>query len=250
MGLIDVSKKYSDLVLTVGKQVVNSLFPNDFEYYFVAFELVDSKLRTIEYLSFPVLPDSIVENKNELTNIKKSAGGITSLTTPTFVPREITLRGTFGRQFKFMLGATEFSFAGLRFSTVTGVFKKEDLKKHGVIKNIPFSPQIKTGYGVAKLLEAIIDKATALDDSNKPMSLYFYNLTLGNNYLVEPRSIAFSQDKTTNNMFWNYDLSLTAIAPLSGIQETSKSSLLRNFTFDTVDKEVNKLRSSIRIDIF
>lgn len=247
MGLVDVSSKYSDLLLTVGKQVINALFPNDFEYYFVALELVDSKQRTIEYLLFPVLPDSITETKSELTNIKKSAGGITSITTPSFVPRDIMMKGTFGRQFKFMLGAVDFTFAGIRFSTVGGVFTKEDMYSKSVLKNIPFSPQIKTGYGVIKLLEAIIDKATALDDSNKPMNLYLYNLTLGNNYLVEPRLLTFSQDKSTNNTFWNYDLTLTAIAPLSAVQANSKASLVRNFAFDLVDKEVNKLRTSIKI---
>src|SRR6478735_5107708 len=99
MALIDVQARYSDLLFTVGKQVINSLFPNDFEYYLIAFELVDSKLRTVDYLTFPILPDSITESKLELTNIKKSAGGITSITTPTFVPRDISIRGNFGRNF-------------------------------------------------------------------------------------------------------------------------------------------------------
>ncbi len=249
MALLDtIRERHIDLLHTVGKQALNILFPNDFEYYMIAFELVDSKGRTIDYLTFPILPDSFQEVKNERTTIKESAGGITSIGTSRFIPRDITIRGNFGRSFKFLINDVDFSFTGLRFSTMKGIYKKEDMNNNSLsLPKLPFSAKIKTGYGVLKILESIIDKANSVDSNNEPMLLYFYNPMLGNSYLVEPRNLTFDMDKSSN-MIWNYNLSMTAIGPVNALNPNGFS-MIRGFSFDFVQKEVLKLRNSIKVNI-
>lgn len=234
----------SSLTATLGKNALNALFPKDFELYLIALELTDSKGNTIDYLSFPVMPDSIKEGKSELTTVKKTAGGITVTTTPSFVPRDIQIRGTFGKGFKVLTSKkTKESVLGYVYSTSAGIYDK--ITQNKGTKTIPkaFSTYIKTGYGVTKILEAIINKSTGLDADGKPMKLLFYNLILGNNYQVTVQSSDFTMDKSTN-MYWQYSLNLHAIAPMEDLTKTQKTAILGS---QMVTKSLSKLRSSFNI---
>ena len=63
----------------VGAQAVAAMYPNDFEWYMVALELTDSQDNTIDYIAFPITPDSITKTEPTRTNVKKSLSGITVL---------------------------------------------------------------------------------------------------------------------------------------------------------------------------
>jgi hypothetical protein len=229
----------------MGKSLLSTLYPKDFEYYLIAFELVDHLDQTVDYFTFPVMPSQISVGENFLSNIKLSAGGITALDTDLFLPRSISLSGNFGRNFKFLLNGTDFRFAGLRFSTQAGVYTKEDVGGKKIkVTNVPFSPQIKSGYGCIKILESILDKSRGTD-SGKPFHLYFYNPTLGHSFLVKPRSAVFRQEENLN-MIWQYDIQLEAIAPLEQIRHDNQASLVRNLGIDTVNKKVGELVQALK----
>ena len=71
MALNSIIERQRSLLTSIGRAGLNALFPNDFEFYMVALELVDSESRTIEYFSFPILPSNIREQSTPITNIKK-----------------------------------------------------------------------------------------------------------------------------------------------------------------------------------
>ncbi len=216
MGLQDAKIKLQNLTGAVGKRVVNALYPNDIEIYIFALELTNSREQTKEYFVFPINPSSFSEQLNSLTNIKKTAGGISAQNNDSFVPSNISLNGNFGRQFKILLGSELISFSAIRFSSVAGNFGAQ-LKNSINSKSAIFSTTIKTGYGCCKILETIIEKSKQLDEFGKPHSLYFYNLAFNHNYLVkvtEPLTFSMSME---SNMIWNYNLKLMSIAKVEDL---------------------------------
>lgn len=240
-------KKYTDLLNQIGKAAANALFPNDIEYYFVALELVDSRGNAVDYFSFPIMPSSIRYMENEIANIKKSAGGITALSSTTFVPIDISLSGNFGRSFKFLVGNSQFNANAFRFSTESGNYSPLDAV--ATVKNAVFDPKIKTGYGCIKVLNAIYTKSRMLDDNNQPHRLYLYNPALGMNHLVKAINLSLSQNGKEENMIWQYNISLKAIAPLSAIKPDLQKSLIKGLAFDFTQKRLTNVLSSIKKSI-
>lgn len=246
-GIQEAKNNFRSTINQVGKAATNALFPKDFEYYLISLELVNSDGDTVDFFSFPIMPESITETKQEIKNVKKTAGGITTLDTSTFVPRNITLNGTFGRQFKVTLGSQFYNdvvFAGINFSTKTGAFSKEDVTNPNItVPTNNFSTLIKTGYGCIKVLEAIVDKASALDNKNRPFFLYLYNQALGSNYLVEP--ISFNQTQSyDSNTLWYYNLNLKAVGRVEDIRTMDiEDSITRNLAADQVTKQVQSFAS-------
>ena len=169
MGVFETDARYKDLLRTVGKRVLNTIYPNDIEIYIVAFELTNSRGQTKEYFIFPINPSSITEQMPFLTNIKKTAGGISVLNNNTFVPTNIAISGNFGRQFKILLGQELVHFSAIKFSTAAGDFVSQ-LKGAANFKGAVFSTSIKTGYGCTKVLESILLKSSQLDEYQKPHS--------------------------------------------------------------------------------
>lgn len=242
--------QYQELLAGLGRAGAHALFPNDFEYYLCALELVDSRDRVVDYLVFPVTPEQMSYNEPQLTNIKKTAGGITVLKTSTFNPVDITLSGTFGRQLRVLIGQQKLSFTALKFSTVSGIFSKEAASSKGLSIKVPsFKPGIKTGYGATKVLQAMCDKSTALDSENKPYRLFLYNSALNANHLVEVQNLTLNQDKNSSNMLWQYNLTLKAIATMEQLKKSPKGSLIKALAFDQLQKKTNLLVSKIRENI-
>ena len=202
---IDPDKlRFKNLLATVGRGVAHTLFPNDFEAYFISFELVDSDGEVEAFITFPIQPDSINETSTRVTNVKKTAGGVVAVGTETFVPIDLTIKGSFGQGFKFTIGNT-FVQDGLL------AFAKKSVK--GDATGRPsFSSLIKTGYGMIKAIEDMLDAADVLDGKGKPKKLYFYNTILGNNYIVKPKNFIHNQDISAN-MIPQYTIQLTAVAP-------------------------------------
>ncbi len=229
MGLQDANIKFRNLTGTLGKRAVNAIFPNDVEIYIFALELTNSREQTKEYFVFPINPSSFQEQLNSLSNVKKTAGGISVQNNDSFVPSNISLNGNFGRQFKILLGSELISFSAIRYSTLAGDFGSQ-LKNSVNSKSGLFSTTIKTGYGCCKILEAIIEKSKQLDEFGKPHSLYFYNLAFNHNYLVkvtEPLVFSMSME---NNMVWNYGLKLISIARVEDLPNKKGKQLAVSLT--------------------
>jgi len=227
------SIKYFDLLKNVGRATANAMFPNDFEYYVVALELVGyinkngNNKSTSELFVFPIMPDRITEEKVNLVNIKKTIGGVTTLKNNTFIPKNISLNGTFGRTLKFLTNrGNVIDLDAVHFSE--------------------FNTKLKTGYGCLKILESICEKSRQLDDSNKPFKLFFYNPALGNSYLVEVENLTLPQTKE-QNMMWNYNLKLKAIAPIKSILSVKEiRGALANITNTSViDKTIKTFTKNI-----
>ena len=229
---LSAASKYENLLLSVGKRVINAQFPDDFEFYMVALELIDSKENTIEYFIFPINPSGITEVKIPLVNIKKTAGGVTVMSTQTFVPTDITLTGNFGRKFKFLLGRELINFSAIKQSA------------KNILGNV-FSDTIKTGYGCTKVLERIIMKSSQLDDFGKPHSLYLYNLGIGNNYLVKCTSLNLQQD-LGSNMIWNYNVQFKSLIKAENVERKSTKSLTKSLSFnEAIQGGINSLSNGI-----
>lgn len=235
------------LAKSIGTQALSSMYPNDFEWYMVAIELADSQEKTVDYLTFPIMPDSMSKTEYARTNLKKSLSGLTVLSNPSFTPQELTIKGNFGRQFKIL--ANPNGNLGDSNSIKNGKWKLADIikKEKGSLPGVAFANfdmNIKTGYGVLKMLQAIVSKSVGLDDYGKPYRLYFYNMALGESYLVfiPPSGIQFSQD-VTKNMIWNYSLTMTILAPLEFVSNRHGewSSLLES----AIQTGVNEVASAV-----
>jgi hypothetical protein len=240
----EAAQRYESLMKQIGKAALSAMFPNDFETYFCALELVDSKDNVIDYFSFPIMPSSMRYTYNEITNIKKTAGGITAVSSPTFVPVDINIEGNFGRRFKFLIGSSQFNANAFRFSTQGGNYSLTDTIS--TLKKAAFDPTIKTGYGCFKILKAICDKAKGLDQFNQPFKLYFYNPAIGENYLVKPMTFTGSQNGKESNMIWNYNISFKGVAPLDSLKPDLQKSLIKGMAFDKVQKRMTNLISNVK----
>ena len=220
-----IKDRLVSLTNTIGKSGVSSLFPNDIELYFFALELV-SNGKILEYFVFPVNPQSIKESNTPLMNVKRTAGGITTLSTQTFVPTDITFSGNFGRNFKFLVNSQLISFSSLSFGDLSNITANNISQQ--------FSPTIKSGYGCMKILERIVNKANQINkETGQPSQLYLYNLALGNNYLVKPVNVTFSQD-LNSNMIWNYTLSLKSLARIEDITNTNQNTLTAQLSANAI----------------
>lgn len=233
-GQIDFAavSQYETLFRTLGKSVLNALYPNDFEYYLTAFELVNSKDETIEYFVFPVNPSSMRDLQNFNTSVNVTAGGVVTHSRKGFNPTDVNLIGTFGRKFKFLVGDTFITFTGQNF-------------KIGELKLKDFSPNIKTGYGCIKVMERIVKQAQELDDYGNPHSLFLYNLGSGTNYLVKCMSFEKSMD-LNDNMLWKYNLGIKTLAIAETLQRRNKQSLVPALRFTSrVQKGVGSLVNNL-----
>lgn len=242
-------KKIIELAADIGKAGVNALYPNDFEYYAITLELTDSQGETIEYLTFPVSPESIGYDNQSLANIKKSMAGVSALDSETFFPPRIEMTGTFGRKFKILLNNElgDISIQKKDESTLAGQFKA--FKQNSMnVKEAVFDPKLKTGFGTLKILESILSKSHALDKYNQSYRLYLYNPALGHSWLVKHMSDSYSMDRTNSNMLWKYNLQFTAIAPLDRVKTSSQSrdTLLVSTGISALQGGLNSLTSNIR----
>jgi hypothetical protein len=223
-----------------GRSVAHYLFPNDIDYYFVAFELVNADDRPVDYFAFPVTPKSIISQEQQATTIERTFGGITTTKTTTFNPKNITLSGNFGRKFKTILGGRPLSFTGLSFNFQGGIQVKTDFK----FDPNELSFQVKTGYGCIKVLERIINRARTLDDQDRPYRLFFYNTSLNQAFLIEIEDFSFQQSYN-ENMIWNYNLRIRGIADLNEIGGFEKDTLANLLLISNLNKISNSLASNI-----
>ena len=248
MSVDVVNRQFLQLSSTVGRSVLSSIYPKDFEVYLMALELTDSKDRTIDYFAFPIMPESITKNEPKRVNVKMTSAGTTVLSSNSFVPEEITIKGNFGRNFQFYLSPVSPAVQGYAFSVNKGVYDLLGTKSNSLnFSTKSFSVGVKTGYGAHSILRAIVNKSNGVDGDGKPFKLYFYNLALGESYLVTIPSTGFTSSQNLDkNMIWDYNLTLNVLAPLSALNTISKqNSSKKLLAFSVMQKAVNSLGSMV-----
>jgi hypothetical protein len=198
-------------ILGTARSALHATFPDEFEFYSVALELVDSEDSTIQLLVFPILPEDLNETYPSPNNVKKTSAGVVSITNPTFIPKQIKMSGNFGRRFKFLVGSTNLLASGFGF----GSFSGEEANSN------EFSSSIKTGYGVTKVLDKMVRDFYHLDKFNQPKMMYFYNLAFNTQWVVEPENFSFSQNLQRTSM-WNYNANFKVLAPLRELSKKNK----------------------------
>lgn len=226
---------------TLGKAGLNTLYPKEFEYYMIALELMDANFKTIQYFIFPIMPSSITETIPQLTNTKKTTGGVSVISSSQFVPTNISLSGTFGRSFKVLIGQTYQDLIS-SFKTATGSVSSQSIK-NGTINF--FDNRVKTGYGCIKVLQDIVTGSRQIDALG-PRYLVLYNLALGNSYFIKPGDLTFTMTMDSN-MIWNYSLPVKSIAPLENYINLSKNlkSNQQLVIDDLIQKKANMLVNSL-----
>ena len=218
----------------IGQLGLHVKYPDEFEYYLCALELVNPATKeTLMYFVFPIMPSSEEFSKSFLANTRLTAGGSITVMSPIFEPFEFQLDGSFGRDFKWVAGETATNL-------VSGFASKKTFEE----KFTYFNDKVKTGYACHKMLEKIILESMVLDD-NGLRHLYFYNQAFNQRYIVQVVNMRFRQDVNTN-MIWNYSLTLRAIAPLANfITDEQNYSLSLNLAADSIIQTVGKRVSTI-----
>lgn len=254
MSLSSVLANYLGQIQFIGKAGLNAVFPNEFELYLVAFELVDNSSggpQTEEYFIFPVMPNSIRRPEIYLNTVRKTLGGVYSVSNPTFNPIDFSISGNFGRSFKILVGKNTASnltsFVSADYQKIKA-FVNQSPSGSGNSNDSPSKPEfdtsIKTGYACCKILQRIFDKAKTTVNG-VPKQLFFYNLSFGESYLVKGQVVEFFQNKDVSNMIWNYDIRMKAVLPLDNLlnsQATSNSTLSAN---QVLNKTINNLANKI-----
>lgn len=247
MSIEGVALKHASSLVSIGKIGLNIAYPKEFELYICALELVDEDFNTLQYFVFPTMPTNMDENQSFSSNVKKTLGGVVVINSPTFIPRDITLAGTFGRKFRVLLGDS--------YEELISSFKNQGGKLTGKsilggIKTV-FDKRVKTGYGCMKILEEIVNEANKIDpETKKARRLILHNPAIGNSYLVKPMSLKQSMSQETN-MIWSYSLSLKAIANLEDIysdEDLKKQRFRLNATSylqKKIDAVINKVTELI-----
>jgi len=240
-GILDAKKRVQDVIARAGKAVLNTQFPNDFEYYMCALELIDATDPTnvLEYFVFPIMPSSISIQNNKLQTEGRTAGGTYILENNTFSPVDINISGNFGRRLKTIATKSSTPNNDLPLS-ITNKKIGSVLKRAGVgdVKLPEFSLHVKTGYGATKILERIYDRSSHIEN-DAPVQLFFYNFAFNAHYLVQPINLSVNQSES-ENMIWNYQLSMKGVAPANEIlpDDLYKSTLSKFLRQDQINKGV------------
>ena len=220
-----VSKEGTNMLSDAARLALHTVIPEDYEYYMCGFELVDHNNITQLRFLFPVMPNQMVINEKKISNIIKTANGIVTLVNPSFVPKSISLAGTFGRKIRVQVANN------LMFDTISakGNFVNS---LDSAIHNKP----ARTGYGYTKLLEKIYEQSTRGSSGGIPYKLLFHNFAFGSVHFVEMESFQASQTMETN-MMWTYNLQMKAVAPKTTIAEVLAGAPPTSDELQEIDRE-------------
>lgn len=218
-----------------GKAILHQQYPDEYEYYMFALELLDSNLKTKQYFIFPIMPNNMSYNDTPITKITKTAGGVSVLKSNQFIPKTFSTSGTFGRSYKVLIGNTQQELVS-------------SFKDNSVLKGITsyFDDRIKTGYGCTKILEEIVTTSNQKDELGGAHFLVMYNLALNHKFFVEVEDFNPTMS-LESNMIWNYSLRLKCIAPSDNFlktksdQRTSTQLVIE----DQIQKNANKAYGAI-----
>ena len=238
-----VLKKTKALGNNVAATLLSTLFPKDFEAYMIALELCDGEGKTIDYMTFPIMPDEISSDENMPVTIKSTFGGVVSVSSNIFTPKQISLNGSFGRNIKVV--SRNKNAVSLLKDTISVGIKKQFERTYGVdsviYKEPELSPTFKTGYGCCKLLQSIINRSYDTDSKGRTNKLYFYNMALGESYVVKAVNFRMNQNMSTNAI-WNYSLQLQAVCPVYLDNDEKFKVSLGSSVTSSINALVNSLR--------
>ena len=226
------------VVDTLGRAALHAMAPDNFEYYMCSLELLDSSKSTKGFMTFAVMPNNILETKTEIATINKTNRGIVTTFNSSFVPRDISIQGTFGRKLRLIIGAKEPSngdktwFGNLMSSGNLGF----NMMGGGVL--------VKTGYGLTKMLKKIVDTAYTLDENGKPHTLIWTNYVLNTSYVVEILQSSYSQTYE-NNMLWYYNLEMKAVAPASAIKTENFGGFMKGVAANSIGNAIKNLLGDV-----
>ena len=199
MALDKVAALRSSLSMA-GDEVMNMIAPDNFEYYNCALELTDYDGNTVAYLSFDIMPNNIVIQKQPIVSIVKTITDTYTITNDSFNPFSISIQGTFGRKLRLLTTSKDINeskgFSKMLNGNI-GVFFDSDIL-------------VKTGYGVIKMMQKIIEKSNSFNDRNDYHYLIFHNYAFNTHNVVKVNSFDFNIS-TENNFMWFYSLNMTAI---------------------------------------
>lgn len=198
----------------LGRAGLHKIFPNDFEYYAIAFEILNYQGESIAYFGMPIMPNSLNISISSGIDVSMTSAGVESIVNPSFIPFDITGIGSFGRALKLV---TQDNILPLRLSKEFFSAKLKNIKDIVNGNEATFSNIAKTGYGLCKILEAIFALSSMVGSDGQPYIAVMYNLSFNHNYVVELMNVSFSQDVSTNNAMWNYNFTIKATAPLKSL---------------------------------
>lgn len=228
-----------NLGVSLGKSAAHSLFPNNFEYYLCSFELYDSTNKMIGLLSFTVMPNNMLVNKTQIANITKTNKSVFTIFNDSFVPTDISIQGTFGRKFRLILNDKEIGGVG------------KDLAFGKMLPSVskPTPVLVKSGYGMTKMLEKMIQASWTLDSNGLPCFLVFRNYSMNQALIVEVVQHSFSQSMDSN-MLWNYALEMKGVAPASILWQdkgnTNTNKVIGRVLASAGSKSLNNIISSVK----
>lgn len=224
-----------EFAVKAGKGALHSISANEFEYYMCSFELLDGSGNTKGFMSFAVMPNNIMENEVQITSITKTNRGIATVFNGSFLPKDISLQGTFGRKFRLLSGVK---------------IVEESNDTYFNFGNLGFNPSgrqtvVRTGYGLTQMLRSIIKKSFQVDSNGFPHVLIFKNYALNTHYVVEVMQHSYSQS-IENNMLWYYNLEMKAVAPAEAVKRQSeRKNFLSVINANSISRGLGKILKSV-----
>lgn len=227
MSVESVRRKVTELAVTEGRVALHAKNPNDFEYYALSLELVDSQFNSLKIMHFPVMPSAISIVRTSPLNIKKTGHAYFTQYTDAFQAYNLSIQGTFGRKFRLL------------------IHKEESDKR---LKD--YDLNVKTGYGATKLLEDMILQSQEVAESNTRSSvnhkfLILYNLTFNQQFIIEVMDFQFNQS-LENNAMWNYSLNIRALGDVRNLQGFDSDKTLKNLLKNAkLNKQANTVFNNL-----
>jgi hypothetical protein len=99
---------------------------------------------------------------------------------------------------------------------------------------------VKSGYGLIKVLENILKEANKTDVLGKPTMLIFNNYAFNTHYVVEVTSYSFQQSYD-QNMMWNYQINMRAVANKPTKFSTSMGNFLKQVASNSISNGLNTM---------
>ena len=226
------------------QSLLNTLFPNNFELYFVALELVNSLRVTTDRFVFPINPTSISAPEQNIANVQKTAGGIVSNYVTSTSPNQIVISGHFGRDFKVSV---------MNRANYNEFKKIENIVDAWQNTKIFVSETILTGFGCYNALKRIFEKSRQLDESGKPYRTIFYNLVYSSANYVQLKTLDSSMTFDKNRIH-TYQLTMQKLGAI-GTQNTIKGAIIRGQTAiaaitevaQSVSNSLNNITNQIKL---
>lgn len=223
-------------LVETGRAGLHATAPDDYEYYLCSFELFNSSLEKVGFISFVVMPNQIAENYTPIQTITKTHGGIVTVFNPSFNPFDISLSGTFGKKFRIVTDLKDPDPANKK--------KKTNMLLNLVMGNISNVTGglmgAKSGYGLTKVLQHILQESNRLDENEKPYILVFNNYAFNTHYVVNVMNFSFQQSYD-QNMIWNYSIQLKAVGLKPSAIDNGMAGFLKYVAKSAISNGINNL---------